>query len=312
MVTNGTPPTKPPPVLTLSRGGKVVASVSLAALVGMCCTQLPGPTEPEPPISPEPVPTVVVDAGREEGTTVAPCDFVPAAERGGKPPTRIVQGVPAPSTGERAFPFAVALADPLKRQYCGGSVYRDRWVLTAAHCRVEAGDYALVGDTYLGKARAVRVVEALFHPRYDDSTNDYDFSILRLESSAGVESVSLASGRLSNDATAVGWGRTTEGGQSTSHLLQVDVPLWDDRQCALRYPYLTSRMLCAGGRGTGDSCQGDSGGPLVVWNAMALPPRWEQIGVTSFGRGCDREGWPGVYAYLPAVAQQVDNCTVGE
>lgn len=38
-------------------------------------------------------------------------------------------------------------------------------------------------------------------------------------------------------------------------------------------------------------CQGDSGGPLVV-NRGGV---WTQIGIVSFGSGCARPGWPGIY-----------------
>jgi len=323
MVTNGTPPGKPPTVLSLSRGGKVVMSISLSALiativamVGPCCSQFQPPEAP-PPIGP--APTATEDSGNEpapeasaDAHPIKPCQFVTPKDRGsGKRKTRIVQGTPAPQTGERSFPFAAALTTPLRQQYCTGSVYKDRWVLTAAHCLVDPGDYVLVGSTYLGDARAVRTIETRIHPLYDVTPHDWDVSVVRLSSDAGVPTVRLATGKQTNDATVAGWGRTSEGGQTTQHLLFVNVPMtWTDVQCQGRYPEFTPRMVCAGGQGTGDSCQGDSGGPLLAWNGITLPPRWEQIGITSFGRGCDREGWPGVYTYIPGpILEWIESCT---
>ena len=51
--------------------------------------------------------------------------------------------------------------------------------------------------------------------------------------------------------------------------------------------------MCAYKQGT-DSCQGDSGGPLVVKE----DGRMTVVGVVSYGFGCARSGFAGIYARI--------------
>ncbi|RZF41607.1 hypothetical protein LSTR_LSTR000321 [Laodelphax striatellus] len=70
-------------------------------------------------------------------------------------------------------------------------------------------------------------------------------------------------------------------------------------------------MVCAGILDGGkDTCSGDSGGPLF------LPPRLErspdcelrtQVGVTSFGKQCGLEGFPGVYTKVEAYVSWIES-----
>jgi len=62
-------------------------------------------------------------------------------------------------------------------------------------------------------------------------------------------------------------------------------------------------MFCAGDHR--DACEGDSGGPLLCKvtkqsqsesSYTQQRPRWEVVGVTSFGDGCGRPGRHGIYA----------------
>jgi secreted trypsin-like serine protease len=63
-------------------------------------------------------------------------------------------------------------------------------------------------------------------------------------------------------------------------------------------------MICAGLLDAGgvDTCQGDSGGPMVRRdNANA----WIQVGIVSWGEGCARPQFPGVYSEVSTFATAI-------
>lgn len=68
-----------------------------------------------------------------------------------------------------------------------------------------------------------------------------------------------------------------------------------ERECQDRYTgdQITRNMFCAGSDDGVDTCLGDSGGPLVCNDPFT--GHWEISGVTSWGRGCGVEKFPGVY-----------------
>lgn len=233
---------------------------------------------------------------------------------------KIVGGDPA-ELGE--FPFQVALiaswVDEGKEfdgLFCGGSLIRNNWVLTAAHCvnRTEPTDIdVIVGGLDFAQEEASRLrlsVDAVFvYPDYDTRTSDNDIALLKLIGPAPDDlatlnlpsedwrnSVLAASGKL----TVIGWGNTEEGGQLSQRLQKVDVSLQPSDTCEQNYrqviPHLdiTENMFCAGeSRGGVDSCQGDSGGFIGAKNESG---DFIQYGVVSFGVGCARPGLFGVYA----------------
>ena len=111
-----------------------------------------------------------------------------------------------------------------------------------------------------------------------------------------VQSVALPSAAFipTANTTAVGWGRTSEGGSSSHLLLKVDVPYVTDEICNRAYSgRIKESMICAGvvGEGGRDACQGDSGGPLMCSTGATN----FLCGIVSWGTGCARPNYPGVY-----------------
>ena len=103
------------------------------------------------------------------------------------------------------------------------------------------------------------------------------------------------------NTTVVGWGKKSEGGQPADVLMEVVVPVITQKKCRRHTRYrpseITENMMCAGyDEGVLDACQGDSGGPMI-WRSD-LDDAYTQIGIVSWGQGCARKGYPGVYTRL--------------
>jgi secreted trypsin-like serine protease len=95
--------------------------------------------------------------------------------------------------------------------------------------------------------------------------------------------------------TIVGFGTTSEGGDTADTLQEAQVPITTDAYCSGAYDdFDATSMVCAGfPEGGVDTCQGDSGGPMFGRDAAGV---LKVVGATSFGEGCARPGKPGVYA----------------
>merc|ERR1711942_613897 len=91
-----------------------------------------------------------------------------------------------------------------------------------------------------------------------------------------------------------GWGTLSEGGSTPDVLQKVSVPIVTDDECRDAYgaSQIEDSMICAGVQAVGkDSCQGDSGGPFACDDTGSR----YLAGVVSWGYGCARPNYPGVY-----------------
>jgi trypsin len=196
---------------------------------------------------------------------------------------------------------------------CGASLIWDDVILTAAHCQGAFDGSVLVGpyiqSTTSGGAENIDVVRQIPHPSYDSNSEAYDFMILKLANPVINPSLtpiavnSFQSNPANNDVlTVIGFGATSEGGNGSSRLQEVNVNYIDYQTCNNLYngEIVDSVMLCAGVPGGGkDSCQGDSGGPIFDQEGT-------QVGVVSWGYGCARENSPGVYSRVSGVKDWID------
>ncbi|MDI3389785.1 serine protease [Streptomyces sp. B-S-A8] len=214
-------------------------------------------------------------------------------DNGGGPSTRVVGGTKA-EQGE--FPFMVRLS-----MGCGGSMYAEDIVLTAAHCVDGSGENTSITatggvvDLESPDAVTAKSTKVLQAPGYDG--NGKDWALIKLDKPLGIPTLKTADSDAYNkgDFTIAGWGADKEGGSQQQHLLKATVPFVDDATCKKAYSNLIeAEEMCAGfiDEGGVDTCQGDSGGPMFRKDDS---DQWIQVGIVSWGEGCARPGKPGVY-----------------
>ena len=159
-------------------------------------------------------------------------------------------------------------------QFCAGSVYAPGLMVTAGHCsilgipldqlRVMAHRHDLSRSDRLERGILLPVRNITVHPDFKLRTLENDIAVWELDNTDQLgEHVQLDDGsesQIGRSASVMGWGSTSEGGQSSDVLREVALPITESNICSriLETPILDS-MLCAGGIPGQDACQGDSG-----------------------------------------------------
>lgn len=229
--------------------------------------------------------------------------------------TRIIGGRNSPDDTNS---FTVSLHDKNGKHFCGGTLISKDCVLTAAHCsnavtkkgpiKVVIGRNDLTNDN-VGEVLSVR--KEKLHPKYDINKANvdwqFDFALLFLTRPTMTQAkvIELNSNpnlpRGGSLVSVLGWGDTHASDTVRIPATQLQVAnlrIMSNRKCdsitgrygeySVSYRgFIHNSMVCAKNRNR-DTCQGDSGGPLA-W-------RGKQVGVTSWGVGCNNRNFPGVYA----------------
>lgn len=220
---------------------------------------------------------------------------------------KITGGRPA-DPGEWPWMAALLTRGPDKA-FCGGVLITDRHVLTVAHCvmkyrrdelfvRLGEYDFKRYDET---RARDFKVIEIRAHEHYDKTTYENDIAILKISRPTLFTSYiwpicmpPLGESWEGYNGIVTGWGSQFFGGPHAYTLMEVTVPIWNQRKCEEAFVHrIPSSVVCAGAyEGGRDSCQGDSGSPLMVH----LPNnRWAVVGLVSWGMRCGEPNYPGVY-----------------
>eukprot|EP00980_Cylindrotheca_fusiformis_P003493 scaffold781_cov132-Cylindrotheca_fusiformis.AAC.12 len=213
---------------------------------------------------------------------------------------------------------------------CGGTLIAEGVVLTAAHCTElgsTLGKYARVGaydaDGLVGNPITTRIVEEIVHPQYNEDNTSHDYMLLLLDSKTGPNDLENNHGvtieinyedylpRKGQNLTVIGLGATEEGKKGGSGILQhVGVKTISHEVCNAQYGGLIQEdnMFCAAVKGGGkDSCQGDSGGPILIRNGK----QHTLVGIVSWGEGCARPDYSGVYSRVSAATEWIERVVCG-
>lgn len=196
----------------------------------------------------------------------------------------------------QVYSWMVSLQSTSGSHFCGGTLIKANWVVTAKHCvqgRTPASTQARIGTTNRTSggtvARASRII----------NHQSADLALVQLSTSVSEAPAAVAatSGPVGTATRIIGWGQTCPqsgcgSAPRTAH--ELDTSIVSDSRCSginAAYEICTNNT-----NGNAGACYGDSGGPQV----KSVSGRWQLIGATSrSGGGATCATAPSIYVDVP-------------
>ncbi|XP_029993420.1 hepatocyte growth factor [Sphaeramia orbicularis] len=227
--------------------------------------------------------------------------------------TRIVGGGPV-SISDGSWMVSIQKGSV---HWCGGSLIREKWVLTDrqcfSSCVPDLSEYKVwlgVSDIQEGTVnwsagQEVSIAHVICGPEGSS------LALIRLSKPAlpadNVRTIQLpvagCSIREGTICKMYGWGETKGTGHEDV-LKAVNLPIVSNERCRDMHRgslHITNTKICAGGNRNEGVCERDYGGPLVCQDGDIRVI----VGVSVHGRGCARANQPGIFINVPFYTQWI-------
>jgi secreted trypsin-like serine protease len=196
----------------------------------------------------------------------------------------------------QVYSWMVSLQSTSGSHFCGGTLIKANWVVTAKHCvqgsspssiRTRIGTTNRTsGGTVTGASRIIN------HPSADLALVQLSTSV-----SQAPAAVAATSGPVGTATRIIGWGQTCPirgGCGAPINLQELDTSIVADNRCS---GISGASEICTNNTdGNKGACYGDSGGPQV----KSVSGRWQLIGATSrSGGGATCATAPSIYVDVP-------------
>ncbi|XVV04665.1 S1 family peptidase [Actinosynnema sp. CA-248983] len=177
----------------------------------------------------------------------------------------------------QVYSFMVSLQTTSGSHFCGGSLIKANWVVTAKHCvqgRSASSIRARIGTTNRTSGGSVASgAQIVNHP-------SYDIALVRLATSVSQAPITVAStsGPVGTATRIIGWGQTCAPrgcGGAPITLQELNTSIVSDSSCYGIYG--TYEICTSNPNGNSGACYGDSGGPQI----KSVNGTWQLIGATS-------------------------------